>query len=126
MNDSNHTESVCASAEPRLRRCWRTRVACDQHGHHFEHIVVLEIPRRNLIKLMEEVNALIGLWSMTTAEDDEAQQMEEELLPFMKENLIFCRLPIITLASGLQALRHKFYCVMYFFSCSGGYSHFIC
>ena len=67
----------------RLRRCWPTQVICDQHGHHFEHIVVLEIPRRNLIKLMEEVNALIGLWSMTTAEDDEAQQMEEELLPFI-------------------------------------------
>ena len=50
MNDSNHTESVCASAEPRLRQCWPTRVACDQHGHHFEHIVVLELPRRNVKK----------------------------------------------------------------------------
>ena len=50
MKDSNQTESVCASAEHRLRRCWPTQVACDQHGHHFEHIVVLELPRRNVKK----------------------------------------------------------------------------
>ena len=57
--------------------------------------------------------ALVNMWLSTSADDEEAQGMEVEMMKFIRKAFVLHHLPIMVL--GPQSLRHKFHTIMYAF-----------